>query len=169
MRERSRSLTDAECALAETMFGNAIDFDRVRIHRTVWWPFQPRETLMAPDGDIWCHPQGKLYRACYSSADLRMQAIFIHEMTHVWQAQRRGRWYLPLMRHPFCRYAYTLKPGKRFTRYGIEQQAEIMTDAFLLRRGAVVRPGKPPLATYDALLARHFPFASAPASPTRLP
>ena len=168
MRERSRSLTDAECTLTETMFGNAIDFDRVRIHRTVWWPFQPRETLMAPDGDLWFHPQGGLFCADFCDQPLPLQAHFIHEMTHVWQAQRRGRWYLPLMRHPFCRYAYTLKPGKRFSRYGIEQQAEIMADAFLLRRGAVVRPGKAQLATYDALLARHFPFASAPTSPTRL-
>ena len=48
-------------------------------------------------------------------------------MTHVWQAQTSGRFYLPLMRHPFCRYAYELKPGKPFERYGIEQQAEIVT------------------------------------------
>lgn len=160
MSERTRTLTDSESALAETMFGNAIDLDRVRIHRTVWWPFQQREVLMAPDGDIWCHPQGKLYRACYASADLRMQAIFIHEMTHVWQAQRRGRWYLPLMRHPFCRYAYRLTPGKRLTSYGIEQQAEIIADAFLLRRGAMLPPGKAPLAAYNALLMPQFPFSS---------
>ena len=28
------------------------------------------------------------------------QGFFIHEMTHVWQAQKGGRFYLPLMRHP---------------------------------------------------------------------
>ena len=47
-------------------------------------------------------------------------------MTHVWQAQREGRLYLPLMRHPFCRYAYEFEPGKPFRRYGLEQQAEIV-------------------------------------------
>ena len=47
-------------------------------------------------------------------------------MTHVWQAQTSGRFYLPLMRHPFCRYGYRLKPGKPFERYGLEQQAEIV-------------------------------------------
>ena len=147
----TRPLTLSETALATSMFVDAIDLGGVRIHRTVWWPFQPRETLMAPDGDIWCHPQGKLYRACYASADLRMQSLFIHEMTHVWQAQRRGRWYLPLMRHPFCRYDYILKPGKRFARYGIEQQAEIVADAFLLRLG-VQLPHKAAVAAYDAIL-----------------
>lgn len=146
-----RGLTDAEAALARSMFGDAIDPGRVRIHQARWWRFQPRAALMAPDGDIWCHPQGHLYRPCYASASLRMQALFVHEMTHVWQAQRGGRWYLPLMRHPFCRYVYTLKPGKPFARYGIEQQAEIVADAFLLRNG-VAPPGKPGLSVYEVLL-----------------
>jgi len=111
---------------------------------------------MAPDGDIWCHPDGSLYRACFASATIPMQALFVHEMTHVWQAQRGGRWYLPLIRHPFCQYRYRLRPGKAFARYGIEQQAEIVADAYLLRRGANL-PGKPPLNVYEAML----PFRSA--------
>jgi len=65
-----------------------------------------------------------------------------------------GRWYLPLMRHPFCRYDYEIVPGRPFHRYGLEQQAEIVRHAFLMRRGIRVE-GKPPLATYEALL----PFA----------
>ena len=56
-------------------------------------------------------------------------------MTHVWQAQSGGRFYLPLMRHPFSRYAYTLKAGKPFARYGIEQQAEIVAHRFLADHG----------------------------------
>jgi len=43
---------------------------------------------------------------------------------------------LPLMRHPFCRYSYELKPGKGFDRYGLEQQAEIVTHVFLAEQGA---------------------------------
>lgn len=35
------------------------------------------------------------------------------------------------MRHPFCRYGYSLSPGKPFARYGIEQQAEIVRRAFI--------------------------------------
>jgi hypothetical protein len=38
------------------------------------------------------------------------------------------------MRHPFCRYAYALRPGKPFARYGIEQQAEIVRHRFLADR-----------------------------------
>jgi hypothetical protein len=147
----ARPLTDAERRLAAMVFGAAIDADRVRVRRATWWPLQPPNMLMAPDGDIWCHPRSPLYRDCYASAPLRTQALFVHEMTHVWQAQRGGRWYLPLMRHPFCRYGYTLKPGKPFARYGIEQQAEIVADAFLMRMG-IRRPGKPALAAYEAVL-----------------
>jgi hypothetical protein len=72
-------------------------------------------------------------------------------MTHVWQAARNGRWWLPMMRHPFCRYGYALEPGKPFDRYGIEQQAEIVKHAFLARNGA--RPDR----SLEALL----PFGRA--------
>ncbi len=155
-RMTARPLTEPEKQLTRSMFGAAIDPDRVRIRRARWWPLQPRNALMAPDGDIWCHPHGPNYRDCYASASLTMQALFVHEMTHVWQAQRGGHWYLLLMRHPFCRYDYVLKPGKPFRRYGIEQQAEIVADAFLARAG-VVKEGKPGLADYEAVL----PFSSS--------
>ena len=56
-------------------------------------------------------------------------------MTHVWQTHRAGRWYLPLMRHPFCRYSYTIEEGRPFEWYGLEQQAEIVRHLFLARRG----------------------------------
>lgn len=59
-------------------------------------------------------------------------------MTHVWQAQTWGRFFLPLTRHPFCRYAYDLRPGRRFEDYGLEQQAEIVRHVFLGDRGVAL-------------------------------
>jgi hypothetical protein len=94
-------------------------------------------------GDIWFHPEGGGWSEDFSEESLSMQGYFIHEMTHVWQAQKGGRFYLPLMRHPFCRYDYALAPGKPFSRYGIEQQAEIVRHRFLADRGAPV-PALPP-------------------------
>src|SRR3546814_2170573 len=102
---------------------------------------------MAPDGHIWFHPLGRLFREDFCRASLDMQGLFIHEMTHVAQSQLGGRYYLPLIRHPFCRYDYTIRPGQAFGRYGIEQQAEIVRHAFLLRRGMSL-PDKPPLDVY---------------------
>lgn len=146
-----RALTAGEIALCRPLFGAAIDYDRVRVHHRAWWPLQPRNVVMAPDGHVWCHAHGSAWQADFAAAGTAMQALFVHEMTHVWQAQRGGRWYLPLARHPFCRYAYDYVPGRPFARYGIEQQAEIVRDAFLLGLGATVA-GKPPLDAYRALL-----------------
>jgi hypothetical protein len=132
--EGGRPLTLGETALAHLIFGDAIDYAAVRIVNRRWFPFQPRETVMAPDGHIWIPPNSSAWCDDFSLASQSMQGLFIHEMTHVWQAQKGGRWYLPLMRHPFCRYAYVLTPDKPFHSYGIEQQAEIVRHAWSARR-----------------------------------
>ena len=140
----SRSLTPGEIELARSVFGEAIDYSRVRLFKGKWWPFHPRNAAMAPMGNIYFHPEGQVWSDDFAKESLGRQGFFIHEMTHVWQAQRSGRFYLPLMRHPFCRYSYDLKPGKPFRRYGLEQQAEIVAHSFLARRGAQLALVPPP-------------------------
>ena len=152
----SRPLTPGEREMAASIFGGAIDYDVVRIHRRKWFFLHPKRAVMAPDGHIWVHPKGDQWADDYAAAPLHLQGLFIHEMTHVWQAQTRGRWYLPLMRHPFCRYAYDFIPGRPLGRYGLEQQAEIVRHVFLRRR-ATELPGVAMLAELEAAL----PFASA--------
>ena len=93
---------------------------------------------MAPTGNIHFHPSDPNWSEDFAASSQSLQGLFIHEMTHVWQSQKRGRFYLPLMRHPFCRYAYTLRDGRQFDRYGLEQQAEIVRHRFLADRGAFV-------------------------------
>ena len=114
---------------------------------------------MAPSGHIHFHPHSPRYCDDFSLAGMPLQGLFIHEMTHVWQAQVKGIWYLPLHRHLFCRYHYSLKPGWPLTRYGIEQQAEIVRHAFLLRNGWKVA-GVSDSAAYDLLV--NFPGARSP-------
>jgi hypothetical protein len=147
-----RPMTAREVALARSVFKDAIDYERVRIHKRKWWWFQPRKITMAPDGHLWFHPDSDLFCDDFCDRDLGLQGLFIHELVHVWQHQRGI--FLPLKRHPFCRYDYSLKPGWRLDQYGIEQQAEIVRHAFLLKSGAKV-PGAPPLAQYEGIL----PFA----------
>ncbi len=149
-----RGLTPGEVALVRSVFGEAVDCERVRIHRRRWFPLQPRNTVMAPCGHIHFHPASVHFREDFSSADIALRGLFIHEMTHVWQSQARGRWYLPLMRHPLCRYDYTLVAGRPFERYGIEQQAEIVRHVYLLRSG-LDAPGSAPIARYEGLLPFH--------------
>jgi hypothetical protein len=140
----SRSLTPGEIELARSIFGDAIDYGEVRMIRGKWWPFQPRNAAMAPMGSIWFHPVAGGWSEDFSKEPLTRQGFFIHELTHVWQTQAKGRFYLPLMRHPFCRYAYTLKPGRPFDRYGLEQQAEIVRHRFLADRGVQLQCPPPP-------------------------
>ena len=138
------------------MFGDAVHYSGVTVRRRKFFPLHPRGVTMAPMGHLHFHPRASHYCDDFAAASLSLQAHFIHEMVHVWQAQTRGRWYLVTRRHPWCRYDYTLKPGWRLDQYGIEQQAEIVRHAFLLGKGAAV-PGAPPLACYTAIL----PFATA--------
>ena len=135
---KGRPLTIGEIELARSVFGDALNYGRVRLIKGKWWPFQPRRSAMAPMGNIYFHPDGGGWSEDFSTESVRRQAFFIHEMTHVWQAQAKGRFYLPLMRHPFCRYSYEFKPGKPFHRYGLEQQAEIVTHRFLADRGVTL-------------------------------
>lgn len=135
MDSEERPLTTGEVAMARSIFADSIDYAPVRLVRRKWWPFQPKGIVMAPCGHIHFHPENESWRDDFSAAEWNLQGLFIHEMTHVWQAQRAGRFYLPLMRHPFCRYRYTYREGRPFLRYGLEQQAELVRHAFLQRRG----------------------------------
>ena len=124
--------------MARTVFGNAIDYEPIQIRRRKWFLFQPKRITMAPRGHLHFHPKGKAYCDDFSEAGLIQQGLLIHELTHVWQTQTFGSWFLVLHRHPFCRYSYSLKPGQPFSAYGIEQQAEIVKHAFWLRHGIKV-------------------------------
>jgi hypothetical protein len=138
-----RPLTPGEIEIARSIFKDAIEYSKVRLVKGKWWPFQPRNAAMAPSGNIYFHPHSGGWSDDFSKEPLQRQGFFIHEMTHVWQAQRRGPLYLPLMRHPFCRYSYVLEPGKPLHRYGLEQQAEIVRHYFLALRGVAI-PVVPP-------------------------
>ena len=144
-----RTLTARESALAKSIFGSALDYAKIRIHNRKFWWFQPRRITMAPDGHLWFHPKNTLFCEDFCDRDIALQGLFIHELVHVWQHQQGI--FLPLKRHPFCRYDYSLKPGWTLDRYGIEQQAEIVRHIFLLRNGVKVA-GAPALSQYDGIL-----------------
>jgi hypothetical protein len=130
-----RPLTLGEIDLTSSVFGDAIDYRAVQMVRRKWWLFQPKGVVMAPTGNIHFHPDSPLWSEDFATENMSLQGLFIHEMTHVWQAQKHGRFYLPLMRHPFCRYSYEIREGRPFSRYGLEQQAEIVRHRFLASHG----------------------------------
>jgi hypothetical protein len=145
----ARPLTSAEIDMACSVFGDAIDYAPVRIEQRKWAFFQPRETVMAPTGCIHFHPKGTRYRDDFACGNLDDQGLLIHELTHIWQSQNGI--YLPLRRHPFCRYDYAIRAGLPLKRYGIEQQAEIVRHTFVLRHGGFIR-GAAALETYESIL-----------------
>ncbi len=111
---------------------------------------------MAPRGHVHFHPRGTAYCDDFSRENTIRQGLLIHELTHVWQVQTRGKWFLLTRRMPWARYDYCLKPGWALERYGIEQQAEIVKHAFWLRNGVKIA-GAPDAAAYDLLV--RFPGA----------
>lgn len=125
-----RPLTPGEVALVASVFGDTLDAAPVRIRRAKFWMLHPAWITMAPDGHIWFHPNG-YWSEDFSVDQLWARALFIHEMTHVWQVQHGGS--LVFRRLPFARYGYRLTSGKPFARYGIEQQASIVEHAYLAR------------------------------------
>ena len=153
-----RALTPGEVALARSVFGDAIDYARVTVRRRKWFPFQPRRVTMAPRGHLHFHPHSENYCDDFSQVNVLRQGLFIHEMVHVWQVQTLGQWYLVTRRMPWARYDYSLKPGWKLERYGIEQQAEIVKHAFWLRNGIKVA-GVGDATPYEMLV--RFPGADA--------
>ncbi len=146
----ARPLTLAERDLAQSIFGGAINYDVVTVHHKKWWWFQPKQVAMSPNGGLYYNPKGNLYCDDFCAAHIVDQGLFVHEMTHVWQHQRGV--ILPLARHPFCRYDYSIKPGWRLERYGIEQQAEIVRHYFMLKQGYKLA-GAPPIEVYEGLIS----------------
>lgn len=151
MKRMDRGLTAGEIRLAQSIFGDAVDYEKVRICHHKWIFFQPAHVVMAPMGAMYFHPKGGIYCGDFSQASHALQGLFIHEMVHIWQAQTKGRWYLVLMRHPFARYHYSLKPGWRLERYGLEQQAEIVRHYWMLKQGYIIA-GAPSVESYAKIL-----------------
>ena len=75
-----RPMTVRERALAESVFGSALDCHSIRIHNRKYWWFQPRHVTMAPNGHLWFHPKGDLFCADFCDRDLSLQGHFIHEL-----------------------------------------------------------------------------------------
>jgi len=84
MRTRTRPLTEGEMALAALLFGDAIDYARVRIHARRYMPFQPKNCAMTPNGSMYFH--ASCFLDDYAQAEATVQHWFIHEMVLLWQS-----------------------------------------------------------------------------------
>ena len=129
----SRPLHDWEKELAKEVFGNKINYARVRIDEYAFWG--PRQ-----------------YKLCYvsffhvNSWGGMQNSLLLHELVHVWQYQKMGISYIPkaliAQRSPLG-YDYggvkSLKMAKQNKKslevFNLEQQAEIVADYYRLKNG----------------------------------
>lgn len=131
-----RPLTSGERALAESVFGSALDLAPVRLTAGGFGAFA---VTLGP----WITVAPGALRADYARAGLGERAWLLHELTHVWQFQTAplrtlASWaktvatggYGPGL--PGYRYTLPLAP---FESYGLERQAAIVEHAFLVREG----------------------------------
>ncbi|MGZ8291192.1 MAG: Rhs element Vgr protein [Telluria sp.] len=129
---QDRLLTDGEVAMARMVFGDALDYGRVRIFRRRYLPFgmQPRNCAMSPNGSIYFHQSCCL--PDFSRGDDHAKHWFMHEMVHVWQHQLgypvrlRGAIRIGLG------YDYELDSGKTLADYNMEAQGDLLADYFVL-------------------------------------
>lgn len=124
-----RRLTPGETALACEVFGAGLDAARVRIFAQSVFPrpFTPGPSLIV-------YPT-RLSRVDFSAGGLADQGAFVHELTHVWQAQRGV--FLPVAKlkagDSLASYAYDLET-QTFPQMNIEQQARLVEHDFVLSR-----------------------------------
>lgn len=125
-----RLLTPGEVRMARAVFGDAIEYHKVWVHHDSYFPFglQPDNAGMAPNGELYFRAW---YTHDFSQSDLPHRHIFIHEMCHVWQRSRGMNVRLNGLISSLVSYRYALN-GRPLRRYPMEQQAQIITDWYIL-------------------------------------
>jgi hypothetical protein len=129
---KSRSLTPGEIEMAKTVFGNSVDFSKVKIHNDTSNMFQGRNVTVTPNGEMYC---ANNYCDDFSKGN---KGHFMHEMTHIWQYQNNvltpriaaaEEWVKSGFCYTKC-YSYTLDTKKDLLDYNLEQQADMVADLF---------------------------------------
>lgn len=156
--------------MASLLFGDAIDYARVRIHNRRYLPLlQPKNCAMSPNGSIYFHHS--CFLPDYARGDPPARHWFMHEMVHVWQHQLgypvrlRGALRIGLS------YRYRLREGATLADYNMEAQGELLADYFALRHmrhPAVMRQRdyRDALGLFETVLAG---FLADPGSREHLP
>jgi hypothetical protein len=148
---RWRRLVQGERALAARVFGDGLDAGRVRVLAIPFWnrPFVAGGGLI-----VW---PASATRPDFAAPDVPVaeQAMFVHELVHVWQAQHGLNLLLAKLRAGDgpAAYAYDLAGQPRFAALNLEQQAMVVEDAFKRLHGAAAPHAAPAYAAVleDAL------------------
>lgn len=123
--------------MARIVFKDSIDYSQVKIHHGGWWlllGFQ--NTAVTPNGEMYYPKSTDLYKDDFSATGRGIdKALFMHEMTHVWQYQL-GYWVkwhaLWVTSRGVAAYEYNLTNGGMLSDYNMEQQGEIVSDYYMI-------------------------------------
>ncbi len=129
----TRPLHQSEIELAKTIYGDQINYKRVRIDELA---------VVGPKQGRFCYVSFYLIN---SWGQMRKSTL-IHELMHVWQYERYGAMYMvQALRAQKTVLAYDyggleklkayLAAGKKLKDFNPEQQADIITDYFLIKNG----------------------------------
>lgn len=135
-KKRYRQLTNNEIGMLKLIFSDSIEYDKVKIFKDKYLPFQNKNIAMSPNGNIYFDE--KHHQDDFSISSNSNKMWFIHEMTHVWQYQNglniinnafgvlfRGGY---KNKSAYC-YDYECKSDE-FCSLNFEQQATIIEDYF---------------------------------------
>lgn len=158
-----RPLTKNEIAMARPIFGNQIDYRRITVAKTA------NQRSMTANGRLSMSAQQ--YSNDYGlEANRYLRKIFMHELTHVWQGQKRiptsGGWLgLALSGNYDKSYGYNINAVASFGRLNIEQQGNVVMDYFDMA-AAVNRGGNgslcPKIKKYESILKPYLPAIQTP-------
>lgn len=131
-----RGLTPGERALAEECFDDAVALDPIRF-LPASWPFDRAFVPGCWFGCDWIVWPRQILPVDIASAAVGLQAVLIHELTHVWQAQQGVNLVTGKLRagdRPSS-YQYPVGMDCDWEALNIEQQAMVVEHRFRLSRG----------------------------------
>lgn len=156
----NRSLTAGEVKLVQSIYKNSIDCSKIKIYLGSYFPLdaQDVDTLVTPNGSIYV--MQKLYKNDYSAEPDDFKKIFLHEIGHVWQHQKKLKVLIHAGVVQACarlknsnpnvydifetkKYPSKIMPNlvetlpKKFVDYNLEQQAEMVSDYWAIQHGGV--------------------------------
>lgn len=134
-----RGLNATERAMARAVFADAIRFDSVRFLKSPW-PFSRAFVAGRWFGRDWIVWPWRGLATDFASAPVSVQATFIHEMVHVWQAQCGVNLLVAKLRagDSAASYRYPTDQACDWCGLNIEQQAMMVEHHFRLSRGGAV-------------------------------
>ena len=133
VKPKTRPMLNWEQQLARTIFGNTIDYQQVRIDESAY---------IGPKQYLFCYVSFNIINSWHRMPN----HILMHELMHVWQYQRMGAIYMIralIAQHTEMGYDYggiaaikeKMASGETLFDFNFEQQADVITDCFLMQQG----------------------------------